>query len=171
MFLRHFLSSLCLILNKLSLLSLLSFVKYIRFKLTLSPVIIVRICVFYLIITIKSEIWITSHCLVLGHKIMVCAVSQIEKFMGPIWVPPRSCRSQMSPMFAPWTLLSRITQPKSLYPPYGLRYDHTWKQKVCADKCVSMSSFMYPKSLSAISNFNVKIRFLKILASSISICW
>ena len=28
------------------------------------------------------------------------------KFMEPTWGPPGSCRSQMGPMFAPWTLLS-----------------------------------------------------------------
>ena len=28
--------------------------------------------------------------------------------MGPFWGPPRSCRPQMGPMLAPWTLLSRI---------------------------------------------------------------
>ena len=32
--------------------------------------------------------------------------SQIAKFMGPIWGPPGSCRPQMGPMMAPWTLLS-----------------------------------------------------------------
>ena len=31
---------------------------------------------------------------------------QITKFMGPTWGPPGSCRSQMGPMLAPWTLLS-----------------------------------------------------------------
>ena len=31
---------------------------------------------------------------------------QIAKFMGPTWGPPGSCRPQMGPMFAPWTLLS-----------------------------------------------------------------
>ena len=31
--------------------------------------------------------------------------SQIAKFMGPTWCPPRSCRPQMGPMLAPWTLL------------------------------------------------------------------
>ena len=31
---------------------------------------------------------------------------QIAKFMGPTWGPPRSCRLQMGPMLAPWTLLS-----------------------------------------------------------------
>ena len=31
---------------------------------------------------------------------------QIAKFMGPTWGPPRSCRPQMGPMLAPWTLLS-----------------------------------------------------------------
>ena len=29
--------------------------------------------------------------------------SQIAKFMGPTWVPPGSCRTQMGPMLAPWT--------------------------------------------------------------------
>ena len=31
---------------------------------------------------------------------------QIAKFMGPTWGPPGSCRPQMDPMLAPWTLLS-----------------------------------------------------------------
>ena len=30
---------------------------------------------------------------------------QIAKFMGPTWGPPWSCRPQMGPMSAPWTLL------------------------------------------------------------------
>ena len=31
---------------------------------------------------------------------------QIAKFMGPTWGPPGSCRPQMGPMSAQWTLLS-----------------------------------------------------------------
>ena len=31
--------------------------------------------------------------------------SQIAKFMGPTWGPPGSCRPQMGPVLAPWTLL------------------------------------------------------------------
>ena len=31
---------------------------------------------------------------------------QIAKFMGRTWGPPGSCRPQMDPMLAPWTLLS-----------------------------------------------------------------
>ena len=31
---------------------------------------------------------------------------QIARFMGPTWGPPGSCRPQMGPMLAPWTLLS-----------------------------------------------------------------
>ena len=34
------------------------------------------------------------------------AISQITKFMGPTWGPPGSCRPQIGPMLAPWTLLS-----------------------------------------------------------------
>ena len=33
-------------------------------------------------------------------------ITQITKFMGPTWGPPRSCRSLMGPMLAPWTLPS-----------------------------------------------------------------
>ena len=32
--------------------------------------------------------------------------SQTARFMGPTWGPPGSCRPQMGPMLAPWTLLS-----------------------------------------------------------------
>ena len=31
---------------------------------------------------------------------------QIARFMGPTWGPPGSCRPQVSPMLAPWTLRS-----------------------------------------------------------------
>ena len=34
------------------------------------------------------------------------STAQIAKFMGPIWGPSGSCRPQMGPMLAPWTLLS-----------------------------------------------------------------
>ena len=34
------------------------------------------------------------------------SIPQIAKFMGPTWGPPGSCRPQMGPMLAPWTLLS-----------------------------------------------------------------
>ena len=33
--------------------------------------------------------------------------TQITKFIEPTWGPPWSCRPQMGPMFAPWTLLLR----------------------------------------------------------------
>ena len=33
-------------------------------------------------------------------------VTQIARFMGPTWGPPGSCRPQMGPMLAQWTLLS-----------------------------------------------------------------
>ena len=37
--------------------------------------------------------------------------SQIVKFMGPTWGPPGSCRPQMGPILAPWTLLLRLLLP------------------------------------------------------------
>ena len=44
-----------------------------------------------------------------------CA-SQIARFMGPPWGPPGSCRPQVGPMLAPWTLLSGIFY--EIYCPY-----------------------------------------------------
>ena len=38
----------------------------------------------------------------------VFTVSQIARFMGPTWGPSGSCRTQMGPMLAPWTLLSGV---------------------------------------------------------------
>ena len=40
-----------------------------------------------------------------GDWFITCK-SHITKFMGPTWCPPGSCRPQMGPMWAPWTLLS-----------------------------------------------------------------
>ena len=41
------------------------------------------------------------------HMIYLCTfVTQVAKFMEPIWGPPGSCRPQMGPILAPWTLLS-----------------------------------------------------------------
>ena len=44
-----------------------------------------------------------------GHLQCPCTAqlpAQIKQFMGPTWGPPGSCRPQMGPMLAPWTLLS-----------------------------------------------------------------
>ena len=37
---------------------------------------------------------------------LVLTVGLIARFLGPTWDPPGSCRPQMGPMLAPWTLLS-----------------------------------------------------------------
>ena len=44
------------------------------FSLSISLVMIVKICVLYLIIIIKMEIWMIYHCLGLGHEIMLCSL-------------------------------------------------------------------------------------------------
>ena len=44
-----------------------------------------------------------------------CMFTQIAKFMGPTWGPPGSCRHQMGPMWAPWTLLSGYLYRKNIY--------------------------------------------------------
>ena len=42
----------------------------------------------------------------LYNKVVGRVYTQIAKFMGPTWGPPGSCRPQIGPMSAPWTLLS-----------------------------------------------------------------
>ena len=49
-----------------------------------------------------NSIWQWQIDFMCGHHL----TAQIEKFMGPIWGPPGSCRPKMGPMLAPWTLLS-----------------------------------------------------------------
>ena len=50
--------------------------------------------------------------------------AQIAKFMGPTWGPPGSCRSQMGPMLAPWTLLSGCPPIKCMANGAGLPASH-----------------------------------------------
>ena len=54
--------------------------------------------------TTRSNLNCTLHTELVG--IIVRELTQIAKFMGPIWGPPGSCRPQMGPMLVPWTLLS-----------------------------------------------------------------
>ena len=44
------------------------------------------------------------------YSLEMLKASLIAKFMGPTWGPPGSCRPQMGPMLAPWTLLSGMPQ-------------------------------------------------------------
>ena len=55
-----------------------------------------------------SQVEFMSSCdIFLGeHHWTPLMITQIAKFMGPTWGPPGSCRTQMGPMLAPWTLLS-----------------------------------------------------------------
>ena len=38
-------------------------------------------------------------------------LTKIARIMGPTWGPPGSCRPQVGPMYAPWTLLSGFIWP------------------------------------------------------------
>ena len=50
-----------------------------------------------------------THTRTLQHIPQSCIYpSQITRFMGLTWRPPGSCRPQMGPMLAPWTLPSGI---------------------------------------------------------------
>ena len=52
------------------------------------------------------------------HKFRCLGItSQIAKFMGPTWGPPGSCRPQVGPMLAPWTLLSGMVHVPDMLSP------------------------------------------------------
>ena len=67
MLVRYILSSMCLRLSQFSQLSFMQYMGPSVFPLLISLVMIVRICVLYLIIIIKSVVWNICHCLGLGH--------------------------------------------------------------------------------------------------------
>ena len=50
---------------------------------------------------------------ILYHPWAIGKIAQIAKFMGPTWGPPGSCRPQMGPMLAPWTLPSGRIFPRN----------------------------------------------------------
>ena len=65
-------------------------------------------------IMVQLSMFITAgswNCLIVSKKMVTqftyyTVITQIAKFMGPTWGPPGSCRPQMGPMLAPWSLLS-----------------------------------------------------------------
>ena len=71
---RYNLSSVWVRLSIFSQLSIIQYVGLCVFSLPISFVMIERIYILILIIIIKSEVWIITHCLGLGHETMVCAV-------------------------------------------------------------------------------------------------
>ena len=80
-------------------------------------------------ITLKikgKSIWITitSNTKARTMCIFPGMYSQIAKFMGPTWGPPGSCRPQMGPMLAPWTLLPGLYCELDTCPQYSLVLSH-----------------------------------------------
>ena len=52
------------------------------------------------------EHFVTPYLIETAAEKIIFIATQIVKSMGPAWDPPWSCRPQMGPMLAPWTLLS-----------------------------------------------------------------
>ena len=50
--------------------------------------------------------WSIMNCIIMQNHNSPDNNSPDNKFMGSTWGPPGSCRPQMDPMLAPWTLLS-----------------------------------------------------------------
>ena len=67
-------------------------------------------------------------------KRTVTISAQIAKFMGPTWGPPGSCRPQMGPMLASWTLL--------LYVAVSIchSYSAQWSQPNRSSKSISFAT-------------------------------
>ena len=66
----------------------------------------------YIFIYICIYIFLLADHTYTHKKASLCCVhtcTQIAKFMGRTWGPPGSCRPQMGPILAPWTLLSGWT--------------------------------------------------------------
>ena len=65
--------------------------------------------------------WYQSSCAIKSPPAsFVCwdITSQTGKFMGPTWGPSVSCRPQMDPMLASWTMLSETTLQRVLHSDY-----------------------------------------------------
>ena len=77
----------------------------------LYKLILIGVCIFpdKLINTVAANV--LAH-YVAGHQQphMILAISLIARFMEPSWGPSGADRTQMGPMLAPWTLLSRLVQ-------------------------------------------------------------
>ena len=98
----YILLSLCLRLYQFSHLYFMKHTGLWVFSLHISLGIIMRICVLYLVIVIKSEIWIINHCLGLSHEPMVCtdclacficAWFALVAFCCGLWFPKCYCCS------------------------------------------------------------------------------
>ena len=77
--------------------------------------------------------------------------SQIAKFMGPTWGPSVSCRPQIGPMLALWTLLSEVFLAS------------TWYMSIIAQGC---RMFFVRTSINCVTRHGLE-RWLKHLLSAI----
>ena len=110
--------------------------------------------------------------------------SQIAKFMGPTWGPPGSCRPQVGPKLAPWTLLSGLLSLSD-----AIWWHRTWLTLVqvmahcltapsyCLNQCslisseVSMYSLKISLEMLKISIYTFKITTISLLGQWIKMPW
>ena len=84
-------------------------------------------------------------------------LTQITKFMRPSWGPSGSCRPQVGPMLAPWTLLSGKICPLSAFPKRLTRRTNRLAATVCPD-----ISIFFSKRLTGIYDANLFINILSL---------
>ena len=77
-------------------------------------------------------------------------LTKIARIMGPTWGPPGSCRPQMGPMLAPWTLLSG---KRSLRVTYTNIAEHGKNSFRCWAVLTNITTYLI-----FLSSFNTKIK-------------
>ena len=77
-------------------------------------------------------------------EIKAMIYTQIARFMGQTWGPPGSCRPQMGPMLAPWTLLSGIPPVQNIVRQWRVTMISTyWFPETVKDIPHSMEHFSW----------------------------
>ena len=69
-----------------------------------------------------------------------------SKCMGPTWGPPGSCRPQMGPMLAPWTLLSGVMGYGMIqweYTVHEKNYSHVQRHFAVQSRAYVMADFTH----------------------------
>ena len=100
------------------------------------------------------------------NSLLYCRSSlspQIARFTRPIWGPPGSCRPQMGPILAPWTLLSGAQSIITRY--------FTWNNNGNIDQDLNSLNTIYPAltgelSMSFVSTLELDDRGVDIFNSN-----
>ena len=82
--------------------------------------------------------------------------------MGPTWGPPGSCRPQMAPVLAPWTLLSRKTKHNKAQCGASMGF---YQLVVCGQAVI------YSARINSNSDWSEVTIYFSVVVHRISLCW